>query len=79
LWLQEAMPYVLIFYDAQLEVAYWLYIQATLSGLNLSQLGNTHTVYLEKQNILDVASVRLFATYKRQIFQQLQERIRYEK
>jgi hypothetical protein len=78
LWLREAMPYILIFYDAQAERAYWFYLQASLSGLDLTQLGNTHTVYLENRNILDEAAVRMFATYKGRVFHQLQERIRYE-
>jgi hypothetical protein len=78
LWLREAMPYILIFYDAQAESAYWLYLQASLSGLDLTQLGNTYTVYLENRNILDEAAVRMFAMYKDRVFHQLQERIRYE-
>jgi hypothetical protein len=78
LWLQEPMPFILILYDAQEDVAYWYYLQATLSELDLSLLGNTYTVYLEKQNILDEVAVEMFATYKNRVLHQIQESIRHE-
>jgi Domain of unknown function (DUF4365) len=78
LWLQEPMPFILIFYHAQQEIAYWYYLQAELSELDLSVLGNTYTVYLEKQNILNKATVELFATYKNRVLHQIQESFRHE-
>ncbi len=77
-WLQEPMPFILILYEVQAEVAYWYYLQAKLSALDLSKLGNTHTIYLEKQNILDESAVDLFATYKNQVLYQIQESFRHE-
>ncbi len=77
-WLQEPMPFILIFYHAQEEIAYWCYLQAELSDLDLSALGNTYTVYLKKQNILNESAVRLFATYKNQVLHQIQESFRHE-
>jgi Domain of unknown function (DUF4365) len=77
-WLQEPMPFILIFYHAPEEVAYWYYLQAKLSELDPSKLGDTYTVYLEKQNILNESAVHLFATYKNQILHQIQESFRHE-
>jgi hypothetical protein len=77
-WLQEPMPFILIFYHAQEEIAYWYYLQAKLSELDRSTLGKTYTVYLEKQNILNEASVDLFATYKNRVLHQIQESFRHE-
>lgn len=77
-WLQEPMPFILIFYHVQEETAYWYYLQAKLSELDRSKLGKTYTVYLEKQNILNESAVLLFATYKNQVLQQIQESFRHE-
>jgi hypothetical protein len=77
-WLQEPMPFILIFYHAQEEIAYWYYLQAQLSELDQSKLGKTYTVYVEKQNILDESAVLLFATYKNQVLHQIQESFRHE-
>ncbi len=33
LWLQEPMPCILIVYDAQMDIAYWLYLQAYFENL----------------------------------------------
>ncbi len=77
-WLQEPMPFILILYQAQEEVAYWYYLQANLSELERSKLGKTYTVYVEKQNILNESAVLLFATYKNQVLHQIQESFRHE-
>jgi hypothetical protein len=56
LWLFEPMPCILIVYDAQLDIAYWLYLQAYFEnwpGFDLSKVGESVTVHLPKTNILD--------------------------
>lgn len=77
-WLQEPMPFILILYQAQEDVAYWYYLQAKLSELDRSNLGKTYTIYVEKQNILNESAVLLFATYKNQVLHQIQESFRHE-
>ena len=80
LWLQEPMPCILIVYDAQMDIAYWLYLQAyfeNLEGFDLSQVGETVTVYLPKANIIDRESIKQFARYRNNILTQLQGVIRH--
>ena len=80
LWLQEPMPCILIVYDAQMDIAYWLYLQAyfeNLEGFDLSQVGETVTVYLPKANIIDRESIKQFARYRNNILKQLQGVIRH--
>ncbi|MGV0024007.1 DUF4365 domain-containing protein [Phormidesmis priestleyi] len=75
LWLEEPLPLILIVYDAQTEVAYWLYVQAYFEQLNTSDLpqtGKTVTVYLSKQNIVDQEAIRTFARYRDTVLQQIQ-------
>ncbi|KAM3103610.1 DUF4365 domain-containing protein [Phormidesmis sp. 146-12] len=80
--LQEGvMPWILIVYDAQTDVAYWLYVQAYFEQLTISDLpqtGETVTVYLSKQNILDQEAIRTFARYRDIVLQQLQGVIHHD-
>jgi Domain of unknown function (DUF4365) len=80
LWLQEPMPWILIVYDAQANLAYWLYIQAYFErqfGFNLTQGGETVTVYLPTGNILSQEAIRQFARYKENVLTQVQGVIRH--
>jgi hypothetical protein len=70
------MPVFIILYEAKTEQAYWAYIQAyfqRISGFNLSQVGNTHTMHLRKTDILDVEAMQIFGEYKARITQQIEE------
>lgn len=67
LWLKEPMPCILIVYDAQLDVAYWLYLQAYFEnwqGFDLSQVRETITVRLPKVHIVDREAIKRFARYR---------------
>lgn len=66
LWLFEPMPCILIIYDAQKSQAYWLYLQAyfeSLEKFDLSQAGNSVTVRLPKDNILNQQAIKIFAKF----------------
>jgi hypothetical protein len=79
-WLQEPMPWILIVYDAQDNLAYWLYVQSYFErqfGFDLAQVGETVTVYLPTSNILNQEAVRQFAQYKRNVLTQVQGVIRH--
>lgn len=79
-WLQEPMPWILIVYDAQDDLAYWLYVQAYFErqlGFDLAQVGETVTVYLPTSNILNQEAVRQFAQYKGNVLAQVQGVIRH--
>ncbi len=80
LWLFEPMPCILIVYDAQLDLAYWLYIQAYFENLqrfDLSQVGETLNVRLPKTNIVNQEAIKEFARYRDEILRQLQGVIRH--
>ena len=81
LWLHELMPYILVVYDAQSDVAYWLYVQAyfdRMHDFSLTQAGATVTVRIPKANVVDEAAIRQFAHYKNDIVRQARGVIRHE-
>jgi hypothetical protein len=74
LWLEEPMPYILILYDAQAEQAYWLYVQAFFAQrekMDLSEMGETVTVYLDKKQVINQAALKQFAQYKNNVLSQI--------
>jgi Domain of unknown function (DUF4365) len=80
LWLSEPMPCILIIYDATDSKAYWLYLQAyfeSLEGFELSQIGESVTVRLSKDNILNQQAIKIFAKFKNDILSQIQGVIRH--
>ncbi|KAB8315054.1 DUF4365 domain-containing protein [Tolypothrix campylonemoides VB511288] len=81
LWLNEPMPCILIVYDAQLDVAYWLYLQAyfeNLEGFDLSQVGQSVTVRLPKKNLVDQEAIKKFARYRDDVLRQIKGVIRHD-
>ncbi|MBU7587354.1 MAG: DUF4365 domain-containing protein [Nostoc sp. TH1S01] len=80
LWLFEPMPCILIVYDAQASVSYWLYLQAyfeSLEKFDLSKIGETFTVRLSQANILNEEAIKKFAQYRDDVLRQLQGVIRH--
>lgn len=80
LWLFEPMPCILIVYDAQSDVAYWLYLQAYFEnweGFDLSRVGETVTVHLPKANRVDREAIKQFARYRDDVLRQIHEVIRH--
>jgi hypothetical protein len=66
-WLEEPLPVILILYDGQKDTAYWLYVQAhfeSLSGFDLTTVGNTITVHLRAANVVDETALREFARFR---------------
>jgi len=81
LWLREPMPYILVVYDAQADVAYWLYVQAyfeRLQGFNLDRVGRTVTVHIPKANVLDESAIRRFARFKERMLEQAEGVVHHE-
>jgi hypothetical protein len=81
LWLREPMPYILVVYDAQADVAYWLYVQAyfaRLQDFNLDRTGRTVTVYIPKANVLDESATRRFARFKESMLEQTEGVVHHE-
>jgi hypothetical protein len=74
LWLKEPMPYILILYDAQEDKAYWLYIQAFFAQtkpVDLGEIGETVTVYLERQKVINREALEQFAQYKNNVLSRI--------
>jgi Domain of unknown function (DUF4365) len=79
-WLSENLPYILIVYDAQTNVGYWLYVQAFFAeqiDFDLAKIGKTITVHLKIEHQVSPEAIQQFAQYKRNIMQQTQGRINY--
>lgn len=80
LWLVEPMPCILIVYDAKNSQAYWLYIQAyfeSIEGFDLANVGDSVTVRLSKENILNIQAIKIFAKFKNNVLSQLKGVIRH--
>ncbi|HZP83353.1 MAG TPA: DUF4365 domain-containing protein [Chthonomonadaceae bacterium] len=80
-WLQETMPVILIVYDAQADIAYWLYVQAYFEALpdfRLAEVGETVTVHLKRAQIVNEDTVRTFASYKDNVLRQIRGVVRHE-
>lgn len=79
-WLGEIMPVILIVYDVPADLAYWLYVQANIRNVpdfNLTMIGETVTLYLERSNVVEVETIKLFAEFKQEVQRQMPEVIRY--
>ena len=81
LWLHEPMPYILVLYDAQADVAYWLYVQAyfaRLHGFNLEDVADIIVVHFQMANEVTAEAMRLFARYKNDVLHQIEQRGRLD-
>jgi hypothetical protein len=79
-WLKELMPVVVIVYDAQAGVSYWLYVQAYFEAeqvLRRAGAGRSVTVHIPRSNLLDPAAIRRLAGYKNAIIAQTAGRIHH--
>ena len=75
------MPSMLLVYDAQQDIAYWLYLQAYFEAMvnfDLSRVGATVTVNISKKNIVNSEAIAKFARYKEKIVRQIQGVIRHD-
>lgn len=80
-WLEEPMPCMLVVYDAQHDLAYWLYLQAYFenqSEFDLSQAGDTIRVHIPIVNTVDRESVQKFAMFRDSVLKQMRGVIRHD-
>lgn len=74
-WLQEWMPVILVIYDANDNVAYWIYLQAYFqeqNGFDIAHVGQTMTVYINRSDLIHQDAIRQFARYKIRVLDQVQ-------
>ena len=71
-WLRQTFPVILVVYDAQTDVAYWLHVQAHFAAPH-GELGTGQmvTVHIPVANLLDESAIRGFATAKAAIQSQI--------
>ena len=80
-WLREPLPVILVIYDAQADVAYWLYLQPYFEGqpgFALSRVGRTVTVRVPMTNRIDRISVRRFRRFRDGVLARFGGVIRHE-
>jgi len=79
-WLEEWTPIILVVYDAVADNAYWLYLQAHFqqcADFDLTLVGETVTVRMSTDNVVNPDAIRQFARFKARVVQQF-EGIRHE-
>jgi hypothetical protein len=75
-WLAELSPVILIVYDAQKDVAFWLYVQSyfrRLENFSLFTAGRTVTVRVPTANVVTPAAVRRFGRFRDRVIAQQRE------
>ncbi len=80
LWLNEPMPVILVLFDAQNEIAYWVYLQAYFEQREIfldSIEQETFTVHLDKESIVHTEAVKKWKEYKDNILSQLEGHIKH--
>jgi len=80
-WLAQAMPVILVVYDARKDVAYWLYVQSYFQKrerFNLFTAGKSVTVHLPVANVVNAVAIRRFAGFRDRILEQTSEVIHEE-
>lgn len=73
-WLDEPLPVVLIVYDAQIDKAYWIYVQRyfeALTDFNLETIGQTYTIRIDIDQVVTEEAIRRFASFKDNILAQV--------
>jgi len=73
-WLGERFPVILIVYDAQRDIAFWVYIQSYFERRpepNLALVGKTLTIHLNASDVVHTDAVRKFARFKAQVLDQV--------
>lgn len=64
-WLNEPLPVILVCYDAQRDIAYWLHVQDYFRKRSWERRsGGTVTVPIPATNILDEPAVRQFGVFR---------------
>lgn len=76
LWLQEPMPVILVVYDAQVDAAYWVYVQAyfeRLLNFALHEMGRTVTIHIDTSHLVNAEALGRFAQFKQRVQNQTNE------
>jgi hypothetical protein len=73
-WLCEPFPVILVLYDVKIEKAYWVYVQRyfeLIHGFSLDETRKTYTVRFPVNQTVDEAAMRMFASFKHLVLQQI--------
>ncbi len=79
-WLYEPMPVILVLFDVEKEMAYWVYIQAYFEekGISLDNIKQeTFTIHFDKKNIVNTKAIMKWKKYKDDVLAQQQGYIKH--
>jgi hypothetical protein len=79
-WLEKLLPVILIVYDAQSDVAYWLYVQAyfaSQASFSLERVGDRASIRVPRANVVNQAAIRVFGRFRDDILAQVEGRIQH--
>jgi hypothetical protein len=77
-WLGEALPVILVLYDARADRAYWLHLQGYFEGETVpafSRAGERVTLAIPRGNRVSADAMRLFARWKNASVSQVKRRL----
>jgi hypothetical protein len=80
LWLFEPYPCIFVLYDAKKEKSYWIYIQAyfeKLANFNIDSVNKSYSVNIPISNTIDENVIKNFQTYKNNILDQIEGKIKH--
>jgi hypothetical protein len=75
-WIDQALPVILVVYDAVADKAYWLHVQEyfrSLAGFDLAKAGATITVRVPRSNRWNEKAIRKLAEVKNGVLERLKE------
>ena len=79
-WLEKLLPVILIVYDVQTDVAYWLYAQAHFMGkanFSLERMADQVSVRVPRANVINQEAIRTFARFRDDILAQVEGKIQH--
>ena len=74
LWLKELNPVIIVMYDANNEVGYWLYIQAyfqNIANFKIENIGFTKNIHIPLTSIVNKEAMVTFSQQKTALYNQL--------
>jgi hypothetical protein len=78
-WSKEPFPVILVFYDAQREIGYWTYLQASVEKGNITLDSNqgSFVVHFSDRNVVGSADVEQWKDYKDEVLKQVEGQVKH--
>ncbi len=74
------MPCILILYDGQKNLAYWVYIQSYLrsSGIDIKAINKYYNINIPVKNRINKQAIKKFSGFKQKLLDKLNEVLVHE-